>query len=128
MRSTQTRLVSLALAAAALGGEAPAAAQDGPPERQITLVIYGEDRCPELTEDEIVVCARRPEEERYRIPPRLRRGSQPAEQAWTSRVELLDEASRELRPNSCSVVGSFGFTGCTQQMIRQWLADRRGRR
>ena len=26
---------------------AAAAVQEGPPERQITLVIYGEDRCPE---------------------------------------------------------------------------------
>ncbi len=109
---------------------AAAAVQDGPPERQITLVIYGEDRCPESTESEVVVCARRPEEERYRIPPRLRRGSRPAEQAWSSRVESLDEASRDSRPNSCSVVGSYGQSGCTQQMIQQWLADRRaqGRR
>jgi hypothetical protein len=30
-----------------------------------------------------------------------------------------------MRPNSCTVVGSFGQTGCTQQMIRQWYAARR---
>lgn len=106
---------------------AAAAVQDGPPERQITLVIYGEDRCPESTESEVVVCARRPEEERYRIPPRLRRGNQPVEQAWSSRVESLDETARDSRPNSCSVVGTYGFTGCSQQMIQQWMASRRAR-
>ncbi len=77
-------LALLAAAAAAQDEESP----EGPPERQITLVIYGEDRCPESTESEVVVCARRPEEERYRIPPRLRREGQPVEQAWSSRVEI----------------------------------------
>ena len=118
-------LLELALLAAA------SAAQDegseGPPQREIRLVIYGEDRCPESTETEVVVCARRPEEERYRIPPRLRREGQRTEQAWTSRAETLDEASRPSRPNSCSSVGTYGFTGCAQQLIQQWLAERRAR-
>jgi hypothetical protein len=99
-----------------------------PPPRQSTLVVYGDDPCPSSGADnEVVVCARRPEEERYRIPRRLRE-RQPIETSWASRVEGLDEESRPMRPNSCSVVGSNGFTGCTSQMIRQWYADRRARR
>jgi hypothetical protein len=122
-------LLAIALLAAAGALQEDGESPEGPPERQITLVIYGEDRCPESTENEVVVCARRPEEERYRVPPRLRREGQRTEQAWTSRVETLDEASRPSRPNSCSTVGTYGFTGCTQQMIQQWLAERRaGRR
>ena len=51
-----------------------------------------------------------------------------AEQAWGARVETLDEVSRDSRPNSCSVVGSYGQSGCTQQMIQQWYNARRARR
>ena len=99
-----------------------------PPARQSTLVVYGNDPCPSTGSDnEVVVCARRPEEERYRIPRRIRE-RQPLETSWASRVEGLDEESRQMRPNSCSVVGSNGFTGCNAAMIRQWYAERRARR
>jgi len=90
--------------------------------------VFGDDPCPAGEDGEIVVCARRPESDRYRIPAPLRRSSRPPEQSWASRAEALDEASRDARPGSCSVVGSFGQSGCTQQMIRQWAAERRARR
>ena len=61
---------------------------DGPPDRESTILVYGEDACPPSTENEVVVCARRPEEERYRIPRSLRRSGQPQEQAWGARVEI----------------------------------------
>ncbi|MBX3561175.1 MAG: hypothetical protein KF780_05120 [Sphingomonas sp.] len=110
----------------------PALAANGPPERESSVVVYGDDPCPAPAADagedaEIVVCARRPEEERYRIPAPLRQTA-PAEVAWGSRVEALEDASRDGRPDSCSVVGSYGQTGCMQQMIRQWYAERRARR
>ena len=105
---------------------APAAAET--PARQSTLVVYGNDPCPTSGADnDVVVCARRPEEERYRIPRRIRE-RQPTETSWASRAEGLDEENRQMRPNSCSVVGSNGFTGCTSAMIRQWYAERRQRR
>jgi hypothetical protein len=113
---------------AALLAAAPAPAQEEPPARQAELTVYGDDPCPRSTDEEIVVCHRRPEEERYRIPAPLRRGRQNAEQAWGARVETLDEVSRDSRPNSCSVVGSYGQSGCTQQMIQQWYNARRARR
>lgn len=102
------------------------AAQARAPERESTVVVYGDDPCPRADGDEVVVCARRPEEERYRIPRRIRE-RQPTETAWASRVDTLEEASRPGRPGSCSVVGSFGQTGCTQALIRQWFAERRAR-
>jgi len=114
-------LILVALAAAA----SPALAQDDPPERQSQIEVFGDDPCPPSSDDEIVVCHRRAEEERYRIPAPLRRSSQRSEQAWGARVETLDEVSRDSRPNSCSVVGSYGQTGCYQQMIRQWYDSRR---
>jgi len=117
-----------ALLAASLALAAPAFGQEDVAERQAELTVYGADPCPESTEEEIVVCHRRPEEERYRIPAPLRRSTRNAEQAWTSRVESLEEASRDARPGSCSVVGSFGQSGCTQALIRQWYEARRARR
>ena len=103
----------------------PAVAQR--PARESHVIVYGDDPCPESRGDDIVVCGRRPEEERYRIPRRIRE-RQPTETSWASRVEGLDDESRPMRPNSCSVVGSNGFGGCTAAMIRQWYAERRARR
>ena len=102
--------------------------EDDPAGRQTTLVVYGDDPCPRSTEDEVVICARQPEDERYRIPEPLRRSSDPPELDGVARVEQLEEAQRDTRPGSCSVVGSFGHTGCTQEMVRRWYEDRRARR
>ncbi|HEV7658539.1 MAG TPA: hypothetical protein VGO55_01715 [Allosphingosinicella sp.] len=110
---------------------APAAAQPAPPAavtRESTIIVYGDDPCPQPeNENEAVVCARKPEEERYRIPRQIRE-RQPTETSWASRVAGLDDESRPMRPNSCSVVGSGGQTGCMQTMIRQWFAERAARR
>ena len=96
-----------------------------PDERVQALVVYGADPCPKSADGSIVVCARKPESERYRIPKSLRhKPPPPAEQAWGSRVEALDAASRAVLPNSCSPIGSNGFTGCTAAMLRQWYAER----
>lgn len=103
----------------------PAPAQD-PPESESKLVVYGNEPCPRGEGDDIVVCARQPESERYRIPKRLRDSAQRRrEAAWATQVQLLDEISRAGLPNSCSVVGSGGQTGCTARMLRQWHAERR---
>lgn len=99
-----------------------------PPARESTIIVYGDDPCPQPeTESDAVVCARRPEEERYRIPRPIRE-RQPIETSWASRVESLEDESRPMRPGSCSAVGSGGQTGCMNAMIRQWFAERRARR
>lgn len=107
---------------------APAQPELGAERVIINLIVYGNDACPvPASEDEVVVCGRRPESERYRIPPELRDRGDPLEISWGARAMDLEEAQRDTRPNSCSPVGSFGLTGCTQAMIRQWLAERRAR-
>lgn len=115
-----------AAAAAAAHGQADEDVR-GAPERESRLTVYGNDPCPPSVDGEIVVCARRPEEERYRIPPALRQ-TRPTEVAWGARVADLEETSRIGRPNSCSVVGAYGQGGCTQALIRDWYAERRARR
>jgi hypothetical protein len=109
-----------------LSGAAVAQEPQAPPERASSLIVYGDDPCPQASEDEIVICARRPDSERYRIPKELREAERdPAQQSWASRVDMLEDISRQNIPGGCSVVGSYGQSGCWQQMMRQWQAARR---
>lgn len=101
----------------------PAAAQDADEDRVNTLVVYGDDPCPQSTAEEITVCARMDEGERYRIPPRLRESIDPANEAWASRVRSL-EAVGDFGPMSCTPIGSGGELGCTAQMIEAAFAER----
>ncbi|HZF94590.1 MAG TPA: hypothetical protein VEZ20_06910 [Allosphingosinicella sp.] len=121
---------AFACAALALPAAA-AAAQADPPQRELRVTVYGDEPCPAAeSPDEIVVCGRLPEEERYRIPRSLRdRGERrPGGTAWGARAEDLEEAQRDTRPNGCSVVGTNGQTGCSAALARQWYRDRRARR
>lgn len=123
-------LLALAFATSASASGLPSGIIAQPPEKISFLVTFGEEKCPEAVDpDEIVVCATAPEGDRYRIPKDLRKGEEEAaaSQSWASAVESLDEEARPMRPNSCSVVGTGGFTGCTQAMLREWFAARRGK-
>jgi hypothetical protein len=88
------------------------------------IIVYGTDPCPRSTDDEIVVCARKPETERYRIPERLRQsGSYQSRQAWATKAKQFEVVGRT-GINSCSPVGPAGFTGCTENLIRQAFEER----
>ena len=119
--------LSLTLGAAALGLGAlvapagPALAQNS---KVSEIIVYGTDPCPRSTDDEIVVCARKPETERYRIPERLRQGgSLQSRQSWAARAKSFETVGRT-GINSCSPVGPGGFTGCMEQLIGQTFNDR----
>lgn len=128
---TKFRSVVL-IASAALSSALPAQDDQAPtpsemPGRISFLVAFGEEKCREAVDDEIVVCAHVPENERYRIPVALRTEQRViTDRSWTSAVETLDSFARDLRPDSCSVNGSGGFTGCTQKILQQWFAEMRG--
>lgn len=98
---------------------APAEAQSGN-YRTRTVVVFGSDECPISTNpDEIIVCARRPEEERFRIPKDIREQEKAEKTAREDRVGENRAALASGRPNatgtgSCSTVGAGGMTGCTQ--------------
>ena len=88
------------------------------------LIIYGDDPCPASTGDEIIVCARLPEDDRFRIPPNLRNDpNDPASQSWSNRALELSYAGR-VGTDSCSPVGGGGFTGCFNQIVRNARAER----
>ena len=107
--------------------EAALQAAPGPssPERISTLVVYGNDPCPRSKDDEIVVCARQPENERYRIPKALRgKKKEEVAQSWLARAETLDMVSRKGTPDSCSPIGTGGQTGCFRQFLDRARAER----
>ncbi len=118
-------IAALAAASAAVLLPAPAGAQS---EKVRRLVVYGSDPCPRAENGEdIVVCARRPETERYRIPKELRdSGTQddPESTSWAARAEALEYVGRT-GIQSCSTVGPGGVSGCWNEMVRAWRKDRR---
>ena len=123
-------LAALAFAAPALAQNDSSLAQSSqPPQRTSVLYTYGDEPCPEPQGDEIVVCAQQPESDRYRVPKELREEIKEDVPAgggsWASAVEGYDNVARASRPNSCSPVGSYGFTGCASAAMRQWFEERR---
>jgi hypothetical protein len=113
--------LAAAIALPAAFAPAPALAQSKVSE----IIVYGTDPCPRSTDDEVVVCARKPESERYRIPERLRSGGDLQQrQAWANRA-IAFETYGKTGINSCSPVGPAGFTGCQQQLIDRAFKERR---
>lgn len=101
---------------------APAMAQ-GADARVNQLIVYGNDPCPPSTDNEITVCARKDEGERYRIPEPLRETFSPQNDAWNNRV-IAYEAVGATGTLSCSPVGPGGFTGCMGRFIDTAYAEK----
>jgi hypothetical protein len=125
-------LVGLLLAAVAVpmaARAAPPAVPTPEPGRTISIIVYGDDPCPVGKSDEIVVCARQPESERYRIPKRFRgkkAEASPAGNSWANKVRSTEDSSRTAAglPNTCSAVGTGGQSGCQQQFLTQQRLQR----
>jgi hypothetical protein len=79
------------------------------------VTVYGNDSCPVSTDpEEVVVCARRPEEERFRLrdlgqPDPDDRLPPPAQADRTGGVNDRETAGL---PGSCTNIGPGGATGC----------------
>jgi len=118
------RNLTAAIAAFAVGAAlmSPAAAQDGG-EKINQLIIYGDDPCPPSTGDQIPVCARKDESERYRIPEPLRGSDSPQNNAWNNRV-LAYETGGKGGTLSCTPTGAGGWTGCVAQMVETAYAEK----
>ena len=116
------------LALLAVLSVSPAAAQPAPAggtERVNSIIVYGEDPCPSSAGDEITVCARKAEAERFRIPAPLRETPSSRSEAWNQRVVAYETVSR-MGTHSCSPVGPGGSLGCTQRLIDAAYAEKRG--
>ncbi|RZJ97303.1 MAG: hypothetical protein EOO76_19415, partial [Novosphingobium sp.] len=79
--------------------------------------------CPQGKDDEITVCARKEESERYRIPEALRGSDSPRNDAWNNKVLAYETVGRT-GTQSCSPVGAGGALGCTQQLINRAYAEK----
>ena len=113
-----------ALVPAVLSFAPPALAQSS--EGKVNaLIVYGDDPCPQSNGDEITVCARKAESERYRIPENLRESNNtPSNRAWTDKV-LAYETVGATGTLSCSAVGASGMTGCLNKLIGTAYAEKR---
>ncbi len=122
-------LISLTAAASAgalaIGLSAPATAQSASDVRIAEVIVYGNDPCPRSTESDVVVCARKPEAERYRIPERYREsGPLQTRESWANKAKSFEYVGRT-GIMSCSAVGPAGHTGCLQNMIDRAKAEAR---
>ena len=121
--TTLMSAAAMALAAGAAALPEAALAQAAPSVAEI--IVYGSDPCPRSTDDQVVVCARRPEAERYRIPPKMRQSGTPQEmQSWAVRSKNLETVGAT-GINSCSPVGPAGYTGCLEKVIKEAYGQRK---
>ncbi len=125
------RTPSLALAAFLAIGAAPSAyaqniGSDSDTETVRQETVYGDDSCSQPSSDnEIIVCVKLNEAERFRVPEILRGNpNAPENQAWATKIESISRISK-FGTDSCSPSGLGGFTGCTQQLIDTAMAARR---
>lgn len=124
------KILPFGVAAVLLPLLVPVAHAAEPDERIQALVVYGSDPCPTAEDGSIIVCARKPEGERYRIPKELRdkarkdRMLEVGGLGWANNVQSLEVAGQVLLPNSCSAIGANGFGGCSLSALRQWYAER----
>ncbi|MEN3748482.1 hypothetical protein TPR58_15000 [Sphingomonas sp. HF-S3] len=116
------KITLAALIGAPLLWAAPALAQNA--STNGVLVIYGNDKCPTNSSgEEIVVCQRLDEAERFRIPSNLRDAEvrPQARESWAVRQQDALTAG-DTGTGSCSSVGASGATGC---FVRQATQARR---
>jgi hypothetical protein len=120
---------SLAAIAAAAVTALPAEAQNraSAADRITRVIVYGNDPCPRGADGEVIICGRRPSQERYRIPEALRDDAaedDPENVSWAARAQSLEYAGRT-GIQSCSPVGPGGQTGCLAELIRAARGERR---
>jgi len=106
---------------AGLGLAGPATAQ----ANQNVLVVYGNDPCPTTKSgEEIVVCARKPEGDRYRIPEDLRTTNPGPNDRWAERGRSIETAGAN-GSSSCSSPGSGAWTSCWARAMNQARDERK---
>lgn len=120
-------LTGLAVAAALAAVPGEAQNRNSRADRITRVIVYGNQPCPRGADGEIVICGRRPSQDRYRIPEALRddgTDDDPENVSWAARNESLEYAGRS-GIQSCSPVGPGGQTGCIAELIRAARGERR---
>lgn len=93
--------------------------------------VYGNERCPSSGGQQIVVCRRHPETERYRIPKDLR-DSEPEPQAAGGNPNALSAVNTTggtgVQIQSCNAIGAGVNAGCTKSQLDNWKAQQRAQK
>lgn len=120
--------VAILGALAALPALVPAQAQNAP--QNGVLVIYGNDKCPTNTDgEEIVICRRLDEAERFRIPKTLREQAPRPQSNESWAVRSQDALTTgAVGTGSCSTVGASGQTGCFVKQATAAKAEAKARK
>ena len=123
---TAKSLAVLLLAAAPVAAFAQSGPADPvPPEKVTQVFVYGDDPCPQSAGEDILVCARLPDRDRYRIPSELRTDpNSPQVQSWANRARSIEYVGRT-GTDSCTPVGGGGFTGCFEQISQKAREERK---
>jgi len=99
------------------------------PERIRSVTLTGDQKCPESTAEEVVVCSRIDPDEQYRVPKELRDAAEvPAQnQSWVNRTATADQIGRVAGglPDTCSPVGTGGQSGCALALNRAYAAEKK---
>ena len=121
MRILGTSLGLLLIGAALTPAQAQQVSPDGRAYREYT--VFGNDACPPSQDNEIVVCNRRPENERYRLPPNTRQpaGTAGESEGWGARAMAIDSLGKST-PSSCSNVGAANSAGCARKQLKDIVA------
>lgn len=93
--------------------------------------IYGTDRCPASNGQQIVVCRKHPETDRFRIPKDLRDQEREPQAAGgnvgaVSAVNTTGQTGVQI--NSCNSIGAGVNVGCTKQGLDAWKAQQRAQK
>ncbi len=90
------------------------------------VTVYGNDPCPSSNGQEIVVCRRAPDRERFRIPQALR-DSEAAPQALggTALAAVQTTGGTGAQVQSCNAIGAGVNAGCLQKQTDAWKAQKR---
>jgi len=123
--------IAIITAAAAAPLLAPGAAHAQNAVQNGVLIIYGDDKCPTNKDgEEIVICQRLDEGERFRIPKNIRDTTPTTPQkgeAWAVRSQDA-LTNGNFGTGSCSTVGAGGGTGCFVQRATAARAERRAQK
>lgn len=117
-------MIARTLAVAALLAVGTLSAPADAQRRQRVVEVFGNDKCPEGSNGEIVVCRRLNESERFRIPEQFRGPTAADRESQEARVDEMVAIGRT-GTDSCSPVGPGGFTGCFVQQVRANRAEKR---
>jgi len=117
-------LAAPAAAQAAASAPADSAADADSANNMNLVIVYGNDSCPSSKGEEITVCARKPESERYRIPEGLRDHPSPQNESWTNRVSSYERVGAA-GTQSCSATGAGGWTGCMHNFVANAYAEKK---